>query len=441
MFNSEFASDFKNLLLKHGIKSPKFAYGSSLFDPDKPKVLYSGPIYDTDELIAATTALVEGKWAVAGEYVNKFESEFSKYLGLNDSVMVNSGSSADLILVAAAKERYKWKDGDGIIVSPVGFPTTISSITLNNLKPIFVDIEFETLNSDNYLIEQALSLNNNVKAIFVSPVLGNPPDIDHLTYLSKKFDVRILMDGCDSLGSTWNGRHLASYSSASSCSFFPSHHCSTLQGGMISSDDKSLTSIAYSMATWGKACWCSGSGNMLPNGCCGKRFSNWLPLEQDLIVDHRYVFTTDKAYNLRPIDMQGALGLVQMKKLEFIHSARKNAYERISKNILQYLKDVQLAKSFPKSDPSWFGVALICPSYDYKRKLISHFEANGIQTREYFAGNILVQPGYQHLGNASEYPNAQNVLRKVFFIGNAPFLTEEHFNHIEKVMKNFKHGH
>ena len=437
MHNTDFALDFKNLLLKHDISSPKFAYGSASFDPSNPKVLYSGPMYDIEELVAGTVALVEGKWAVAGEYVNKFELEFSKYLEMTDSVMVNSGSSADLILVAAAKAHFNWDDGDGIIVSPVGFPTTISAITLNNLKPIFIDIEFETLNADNNLIEKALILNKNVKAIFVSPVLGNPPDIDFLTSLSKKYNVNILMDGCDSLGSTWNNKHLANYSFASSCSFFPSHHCSTLQGGMISSNDKAFINTAYSMATWGKACWCSGVGNMLPNGCCGKRFSNWLPLRQDLVVDHRYVFTTDKAYNVRPIDIQGALGCSQIKKLEKIHKNRRIAYDKISKYLSEYLKDIQLVKSLPKADPSWFGVPLICPSYDYKRKLIDHFEKNGIQTREYFAGNLLLQPGYQHLGNPEEYPNAQEVLKRVFFIGNAPFLTDDHFSHIEKTFKSF----
>lgn len=441
MSETPFIADFRALLAKHGVKYPAFAHGSKPFNPAKPQVLYSGPIYDTEELVAATGALVEGKWFVSGVHVERFEREFSKYLGQAESVMLNSGSSADLILIAAAKERYGWKEGDGILVSPCGFPTTVSAITLNGLRPVFVDIEWETLNADNKAIEAVLaedlpSINGRIQAIFVSPVLGNPPNMDELLALCERYGVKLLGDGCDSLGSLWRGKHLAEYAVASTCSFFPSHHISCGQAGMISSNDNELIAIALSMATWGKNCWCSGAGNMLPNGCCGKRFNNWLPLEPDLIVDHRYVFGTDRAYNLRPLDLQGALGCVQMGKIEDIHAARRSAYERIVKAVLG-LDGVKTAKRLEHADPSWFGVPIICPTYEYKRKLIGHLEAAGIQTREYFAGNLLAQPGYSHLGVAAGYPNAQRVLRQVFFIGNAPFLTEAHFQHIDKTLKAF----
>ena len=450
MPDTPFISDFRALLAKHNISAPAFAHGSKAFDSAKPKVLYSGPMYDVEELVAATSALVEGKWFVSGEHVQRFERLFSKYLGLADSVMVNSGSSADLIAIAAAKAHYGWSDGDGVIVSPAGFPTSISAITLNNLRPVFVDIEWETLNADNALIETALHLHNIVtcrdhdmaerprpiRALFVSPVLGNPPDMDRLVALGERYSVKIVMDGCDSLGSFWRGKHLAQYAVLSTCSLFPSHHVSTGHGGVISSNDKDLIALTYSMATWGKNCWCSGASNMLPNGCCGKRFSNWLPSEPDLIVDHRYVFTTDKAYNLRPLDLQGAMGCVQMGKIEGIHAARRTAYSRIVKEVLR-LEGVKTARCLEHADPSWFGVPIICPTYEYKRKLIDHLEKAGVQTREYFSGNILAQPGYQHLGNADDYPNAQRVLRQVFFIGNAPFLTEEHFDHIQSTLESF----
>ena len=455
MSESPFSSDFRALLAKHGITHPKFAYGAGTFDPAKPKVLYAGPMYGEDELVAATAALVEGKWSVAGEYVHRFEAEFSKYLGQAWSVMVNSGSSADLLMIAAAKARFGWKDGDGIIVSPVGFPTTISAITLNGLTPVFADIEWDTLNADNDIIEKLLQAHAvpegegdfnwdetelycwpNVRAILVSPVLGNPPDMDRLVALAEKHNVKILLDGCDSLGSLWKGNHLASYATATTTSFFPSHHISTLQGGMITSNDTELVRIARQMATWGRACFCTGSANLLPNGVCGCRFKAWLPKEPDLIVDHKYVFET-QGYNLQPLDLQGALGLEQMKKLDGIHEARRKAYVRIKVGALFALKQLHTAHGLFDSSPSWFGVPFICPTQAYKTALVAHLEKAGIQTRNYFAGNILLHPGYQHLGDSADFPNANDVLKKVFFLGCAPFYTEQHFAHIDATFRAF----
>lgn len=449
MSDTPFTADFRALLVKHGITAPRFAHGIETFDPAKPRCLYSGPVYDTEEMVAAASALVEGKWSVAGEHVNRFERLFSAYLGQAESVMVNSGSTADLLMVAAAKERYGWKDGDGIIVSPVGFPTTISAITLNGLTPVFVDIEWSTLNADNALIERALQVAalddtmgpwfpTPIRAVFVSPVLGNPPNMDEIMMLAKRYDVKVLLDGCDSLGTTWNGQHLASFAAASSCSFFPAHHISTLQGGMISSNDTDLIRIARSMGSWGKACWCTGAGNLLPNGCCGRRLSAWLPDQPDLILDHRYVFTTDKAYNTQPLDLQGALGCVQMEKMETIHKARRSVHWTVTQDLLGTLPDIRTADQFAQANPSWFGVPIICPTYPYKAALLAHFETNGIQTRHAFAGNILQQPGYKHLGDAAQFPNASEVLRKVFFIGTNPAWSNAHLDHIYEVAKAFR---
>jgi CDP-6-deoxy-D-xylo-4-hexulose-3-dehydrase len=450
MPDSPFLTDFRELLAKHNISAPRFAHGAAAFNPAKPQCLYSGPIYDEDELVAGVGALVEGKWAVAGEHVARFERLFSTYLSQKGSVMVNSGSSADLLAVAAMKARYGWKDGEGIIVSPAGFPTTISAITLNGLTPVFVDIEWETLNADNDGIEEVLRRSEEmrkwswfepgypIRAILISPVLGNPPDMDRLTALAARFGVKLLLDGCDSLGSTWRGKPLAQYADVSTCSFFPSHHISTLQGGMISSDDEELLRLARSMSAWGKDCDCVGAGNMLPNGCCGKRFSCWLPSCPDVVVDHRYVYSTAQAYNLQPIDLQGALGCAQMDKMDTIHFARKEAHHRIARMVWQHLKGgVKTAVALPEASPSWFGFPFICPSYVYKQALVTHLEAAGIQTRNYFAGTVTAQPGYAHLGNPADQPNANEVLKKVFFIGTNPGWSQAHFGHIEKTLASF----
>lgn len=439
MITTPFGSGVQNLLAEHNIAAPRFAYGTRVFDG---KVLYSGPIYGTEEMVAAIVALCEGKWSVNGEYVHRFEREFSKVVKQKESVMVNSGSSADLLMVAAAKKRYDWKDGDGIIVSPVGFPTTVSAITLNGLKPIFVDVEWDTLNFD---LDQVERMHFRAKAILVSPVLGNPPDIDRLLTIAKQYGLILLLDGCDSLGTRWREKELTEYFAASTCSFFPAHHISTLQGGIISSNDGELIAIARSMAAWGKDCFCVGAGNLLPNGVCGRRFSCWLPAAPDVMLDHRYTYGEGRAYNLQPLDLQGAFGLEQLKKLEWIHWSRRLVRERVleafaplmsSKLVIS--KSIYTTKNHVEATVSWFGVPIICNDYEYKTRLVDHLEANGVQTRQVFGGNLLAQEGYRELGDYKLFPGANEVLRRVFFVGCAPFYTDDHINHIAKTVAAFQ---
>ncbi len=450
MIDTPFAADFRALLEKHKIAHPRFAYGLEQFDPAKPKLYYSGPVFDAEEIVAATAALVEGKWSVAGEYVHRFEREFSKVLGVKESVMVNSGSSADLLMVAAAKQRHGWKDREGVIVSPVGFPTTISAITLNELTPHFVDIEWDTLNFDLDRVEKLLAESARqksefwfqvgfpIRAILVSPVLGNPPDIDRLIALRDKYGIELLLDGCDSLGTTWGGKPLAQYFAASTCSFFPSHHISTLQGGMISSDDVELIKLARQMATWGRDCHCRGAGNLLPNGTCGHRFDCWLPLAcPDTIIDHRYLYSQAQAYNLQPLDLQGAIGLAQLDKLKRIHDKRWWWKTLRIDGLFNRLPGVETVHATEHAIVSWFGAPVICPNYDYKRALVDHLEKAGIQTRNYFAGNILLHPAYADLGRAADFPHANEVLRRVFFVGCPPTMTEAHFAYLEATVKSF----
>ncbi len=200
----------------------------------KNKVYYSGPMMDEDELTEAIDSLLFGKWFVSGEKVYQFEREFSKTVNQKYSVMVNSGSSANLVMIAALKQYFKWSSTDEILISVVGFPTTLNPIIQNGLKPVFVDIEYNTLNFD--LDELVNKITPNTKAIFVSPVLGNPPDMDRLVEIAKTHNLEIIMDGCDSYGSKWNGKHLDEYAISTSCSFYPAHHITTGEGGMVSSN-------------------------------------------------------------------------------------------------------------------------------------------------------------------------------------------------------------
>ena len=414
--------------------TPRYAYNCKDFEPGKTPVYYSGPYWDNNELEAAMKALLTGKWLTTGENVFRFQTLFAKRYNTKYAHMVNSGSSANLIMIAALKKRLGWKDGDEVIVSPVGFPTTIAPLVQNGLKPVFVDIELDTLNFD--LTNVAAHITAKTVAIFVSPVLGNPPDLDTLRILCEENEIMLIGDNCDSLGSKWNGKDITDYYYAWSCSFYPAHHISTGEGGMICSNDEEVIKEARSFSWWGRACYCVGAANLLACGTCGKRFDNHLG-EEFGIVDHKYVFE-NMGYNLKPLDLQGAIGLEQLKKIDDIDRLRRENFGKFRSLLLKYVKNIDTAWTLPEADPSWFGVPIIAQSAELKTRLVAFLEANKIQTRNYFAGNILIHPGYRHLDDYKKYPNANVALSHIFFVGCPPHYTEAVFAYIEEVLKTWK---
>lgn len=411
-----------------------YVYNAKNFEPGKTPVYYSGPYWDNKETEAAIDSFLNGKWITTGEKVYKFERMFSKRFNVKHSHMVNSGSSANLILISSLKRRFNWSDDDEIIVSPVGFPTTISVLYQNRLKPVFIDIEWETLNFDLDKIEEKIT--NKTKAIFLSPVLGNPPNMDRLIEICEKHNLQLVGDNCDSLGSKWNGKYLSEYYVAFSNSFYPAHHISTGEGGMVCTNDDELKRIFVSMSWWGRDCYCIGSANLLPCGTCGNRFDKWLE-SYDGIVDHKYVFS-EMGYNLKPLDLQGAIGIEQLYKLDEIESKRKESKRRIEKILTENISGIRVPKMIDGADTCWFGTPFICEEEGLKHRIVKHLEDNKIQTRNYFAGNILLHPGYSFLDDYKNYPESNKVLDKVFFIGAAPHYTDPVFDYIEKVIKDFK---
>lgn len=404
------------------------------FIPGVSPVYYSGPYWDNEEIIQATKTLLTGSWIAAGDEVRKFEISFARKHNQKHALMVNSGSSANLVMISAIKKHLNWNDQDEIITSVVGFPTTVSPIVQNNLVPVFVDIEMDSLNFDLNLIEEKIT--SKTKAIFLSPVLGNPPDMDRLVDICTRNNLILLLDDCDSLGSKWNDIYLNEYAYCSTTSFYASHTVSCGHGGMIFTNDNELIELCRSIACWGRACTkCVGVGNLLPNGACGNRFDKHL-CGFDGIIDHKYIFE-NIGYNLQPLDLQGSIGLVQLKKIDEICSKRKINKQRIGKCITENL-DVHVPKDLDMADTCWFGTPLVCKSQEYKERLVSYFEEKKIQTRHYFSGNLLLHPGYKHLGNWKDYPEANKVLSHVFFIGCTPQYTEEILQYIEQVIKEFK---
>jgi CDP-6-deoxy-D-xylo-4-hexulose-3-dehydrase len=337
-------------------------------------------------------------------------------------------------LIAALKRRFKWADDDEILVSPVGFATTISVLYQHRLKPVFVDIEWDTLNFDLDVLEAKIT--PRTKAIFVSPVLGNPPNMDRLLEIATKHNIQLVGDNCDSLGSKWGDEYLSEYYVAFSNSFYPAHHISTGEGGMICTNDDELKKLFVSISWWGRDCYCIGSANLLSCGTCGNRFDKWLD-NYDGVIDHKYVFS-EMGYNLKPLDLQGAIGLEQLLKLDEIEANRRVSRDRLTQIFTDNIPGLRAPIVLDKADPCWFGTPFICDEPGLKHRLVEYLEANKIQTRNYFAGNILLHPGYSFLDDSNLYPEANKVLDKVFFIGAAPHYTEPVFEYIEQVIKDFK---
>ena len=411
-----------------------YIYNAKNFEPGKTPIYYSGPYWDNKETEVAIDTFLNGKWITTGEKVFKFERQFSKRFNVKHSHMVNSGSSANLVLIAALKRRFKWADDDEVLVSPVGFATTISVLYQHRLKPVFVDIEWDTLNFDLDALEAKIT--PRTKAIFVSPVLGNPPDMDRLLEIATKHNIQLVGDNCDSLGSKWGNEYLSEYYVAFSNSFYPAHHISTGEGGMVCTNDDELKKLFVSISWWGRDCYCIGSANLLSCGTCGNRFDKWLE-NYDGVIDHKYVFS-EMGYNLKPLDLQGAIGSEQLKKLDEIEANRRVSHDRLTKIFTDNIPGLRAPIALDKADPCWFGTPFICDEPGLKHRLVEYLEANKIQTRNYFAGNILLHPGYSFLDDSNLYPEANKVLDKVFFIGAAPHYTEPVFDYIEQVIKAFK---
>jgi CDP-6-deoxy-D-xylo-4-hexulose-3-dehydrase len=395
-------------------------------------IYYSGPYWDDLEAQELIYAVLKGKWLSSGEKVNKFEREFSNKFGFGHSVMVNSGSSANLVMIAALKKYFGWSDGDEIIVCACGFATTIAPIVQNGLKPVFVDITWNDLNWDIDQVEAKIT--ERTRAVFSSPVLGNAYDMDRIIDICNSKGIKLIADNCDSLGSKYKNDYLTKHAVAASCSFYPAHHICTIEGGMVSSNIKEVVDLARSFAWWGRGCYCVGQQNLLSNGVCGRRFDKWLE-DYDDIVDHKYVFG-QMGYNLKPLDLQGAVGSVQLLKFDEIHKIRRKNKETIH-SMIETVSGCRVVNERKDSETSWFGVPIVCDTPELKHSLVKHLEANKIQTRNYFAGNILLHPGYVHLDDAFKYPEANQVLNKVFFLGCSPTINDDMLNHIGEVINNY----
>lgn len=409
----------------------------------KDFVNYAGPYFDESEIVSAVSTLLDG-WLVMGSKSVEFEKKFPKYFGKNFGILTNSGSSSNLLMMASltSKRGYNLPKGTKVLMPIAGFPTTLNPTLQVGFEPVFVDIELDTLNLDLTHAEELIK-QHNIRVITFAHVLGNPPDMDRVMELVNKYDMILLEDCCDALGSTYDGKPLGTFGQMASCSFYPAHHMTMGEGGFVSCNTYEQEVLLRSFREWGRGCYCVGpEANKLKCGSCGKRFNEWIPTMPGEIFDHKYVYD-EIGYNLKPIELQGAMGLEQLKKLDEIHALRKRNYKLLFDIYSKYEDFFHLPRAQDKSDPSWFAFPLtIRKDSPFKRSdIVDYLEENLIQTRPYFAGNIMLQPAYSHIMDPQQakdnFPVATFTMTNTYFHGTSPVITPEQIAYIGEKVDGF----
>lgn len=399
------------------------------FEAGKSPVPVSGRVFDADDVCALVDSGLDF-WLTAGRFAEAFERDFAAAFGLKYSLLVNSGSSANLLalscLTAEELGEKRLKPGDEVITVAAGFPTTLNPILQNSLVPVFVDVLLGTYNIDPNLLEPARSV--KTKAVMVAHTLGNPFDLTPVVEFCKKNNLWLIEDCCDALGATYQGRHVGTFGDIAACSFYPAHHITMGEGGAVLTDRPLLKKLAESFRDWGRDCWCApGKDNT-----CGKRFG-WKLGDMPCGYDHKYTYS-HIGYNLKATDMQAAVGLSQLQKLpKFIEMRRAN-FHTLFERLKPLEKYLLLPTATPGSQPSWFGfpVGVRAEASFSRDQLVQHLNRNKIGTRLLFGGNLLRQPAYRNIPHrvVGELPNTDFVMNNVFWIGVYPGLTSAHLQYM-----------
>ena len=412
------------------------AFAKRDFVPGNSVVPVSGKVIDAADMSAVVDSALDG-WFTTGRWAKDFERKLARFFGLRSASLVNSGSSANLVALSALTSPKlgdrQLKPGDEVITVAAGFPTTVNPIFQNRLVPVFIDVTLPTYEIDVTKLEAARS--EKTKAVMVAHTLGNVFDLGAVTAFCKKYNLWLVEDCCDALGSTYNGQKVGTFGDIATLSFYPAHHITMGEGGAVLTDKPALQVLIDSFRDWGRDCWCEPG----VDNTCGKRF-DWQLGTLPCGYDHKYTYS-HVGYNLKATDMQAALGVSQIAKLpEFIERRKANfAYlKEAFKPLEQYLV---LPEATPNSDPSWFGFPIgVKEDAPFKRdQLTKALEAQKIGTRLLFAGNLLRQPAYEgwEYRVVGEMTNTDYVMNNVFWIGVFPGLTKEMLDFIAKTAIEF----
>ncbi|PAF47037.1 lipopolysaccharide biosynthesis protein RfbH [Helicobacter sp. 12S02634-8] len=407
------------------------------------RINYAGRVFDAHEMQNLVDAALDF-WLTAGKYAQTFETKLASFLKVPYALLVNSGSSANLLALATLtspllKERAI-KAGDEVITLAAGFPTTIAPIIQLGAIPVFVDIELETANIDTQALSAALS--PKTKAIFIAHTLGNPFDLHTIKEFCTQHKLWLIEDNCDALGATYAGKYTGTFGDIGTSSFYPAHHITMGEGGAVYMRDPLLKKIALSIRDWGRDCWCEGGRD----NTCKKRFSHRFE-KLPFGYDHKYVYS-HFGYNLKATDLQASIGVAQLDKLPaFIQKRQENHV--LLKSLLQDFKDIfYLPNHHAQAMPSWFGFLLILRENTgfNRNQIVEYLESKNIQTRNLFGGNMLLQPAFAHLQEGKHYrvigdlARTNKVMRDGFWVGVYPGLDQSTITYIADMIGAFIKG-
>jgi CDP-6-deoxy-D-xylo-4-hexulose-3-dehydrase len=413
----------------------------------------SGKVLDEKELFNMIDASLD-MWLTAGRFNDEFEKKLAEFVGVRYALTVNSGSSANLLAISALTSyklgEKRLKEGDEVITVAAGFPTTVAPIIQNNLVPVFVDVELGTYNIDVNQIEEAIT--EKTKAIFVAHTLGNPFNIDEVLKVVEKYDLWVIEDNCDALGSKYNDKYTGSFGHIATLSFYPAHHITMGEGGAILTNDYELYKIIMSFRDWGRDCWCPpGKDNT-----CRRRF-NWQLGNLPKGYDHKYIYS-HLGYNLKITDWQAAIGFAQLEKVPQFIEKRKENFRLLYKELKEFEDYLILPKATPNSEPAWFGFPItVKDNVPFSKfEFVRYLENNGIGTRQLFAGNMLRHPAFigtdiklrirnSNIINSKNLnenyykllPNTEKVMEGTFWIGVWPGIEEKQINKVLYSIYNF----
>jgi CDP-4-dehydro-6-deoxyglucose reductase, E1 len=398
------------------------AFPTRAFVPGESPVPISGKVFDGAEMRLLVDSSLDF-WLTTGRFAEQFEKEFARWFGIRECVLVNSGSSANLVAVSALTSPKlgdrRLQAGDEVITLAAGFPTTVNPIIQNNLVPVFIDVAMPTYNVDATQLEQALS--PRTRALFLAHTLGNPFDVDAVKAFAARHDLWLIEDSCDAVGAMYRGRKVGTFGDLATTSFYPAHHITMGEGGSVLMEKPLLRTLVESFRDWGRDCWCApGKDNT-----CGKRFE-WQLGELPCGYDHKYTYS-HIGYNLKLTDMQAAVGVAQLQKLDGFIGARRRNFARLHEGLRDLEEFFVLPEATAGAEPSWFGfpIAVRTGAPFSRNRVIHELEKRKIATRLLFGGNLVRQPAYRNVAHriAAPLTNTDFIMNQVFWIGVFPGIT------------------
>jgi len=418
----------------------KEAFAPVPFQPGVTPVPVSGRVFDDAEIKHLVEAALDF-WLTTGRFAAQFEREFARFFGLRHAMLVNSGSSANLLALSCLTSpklgERALRPGDEVITVAAGFPTTVNPIFQNQLVPVFVDIHIPTYNIDADQLEAALS--DRTRAIMLAHTLGNPFDAQRVVDFARRHQLWLIEDCCDAVGATYQGKKVGTFGDLATVSFYPAHHITMGEGGCVLTDNSKLKTLVESFRDWGRDCWCEpGKDNT-----CGKRFG-WQLGELPEGYDHKYTYS-HIGYNLKATDMQAAIGVAQLAKLPAFIEARRRNFQVLWQGLSDLAEFFILPQATPGSDPSWFGFPItVADDAPFTRNdLVQFLEQRKIGTRLLFGGNLIRQPAYsdKKYRVVDNLINTDKALHDTFWIGVYPGLTKQMLDFIISSIHDFiKHS-